>query len=109
MDRLPTHCGKSLRWHFRQPAPRNLPLCGLTITLSLTFVEVFAICAETRDEAGFDSLLRDPLIRLVMKSDGVTEQKMIAVMDQLRRSLAAREGRLATSQSETEGSGPSAD
>jgi hypothetical protein len=38
------------------------------------------------------SLLRDPLIRLVMNSDGVTEQDMIAVMNQLRRSLKAREG-----------------
>jgi hypothetical protein len=37
-----------------------------------------------------NSLLRDPLIRLVMQSDGVTEQAMIAVIDQLRRSLAAR-------------------
>ena len=40
----------------------------------------------------FPDLLRDPLIRLVMESDGVTEQEMIAVMDQLRRALAAREG-----------------
>jgi hypothetical protein len=44
------------------------------------------------DEVGFDSLLRDPLIRLVMKSDGVTEQEMIAVMEHLRCALAAREG-----------------
>jgi hypothetical protein len=42
----------------------------------------------------FPDLLRDPLIRLVMKSGGVTQQEMIAVMDQLRRSLAAREGRI---------------
>jgi hypothetical protein len=33
----------------------------------------------------FPDLLRDPLIRLVMESDGVTEQEMNAVMDQLRR------------------------
>jgi hypothetical protein len=44
------------------------------------------------DEVSIANLLRDPLIRLVMKSDGVTEQDMIAVMDQLRRSLKAREG-----------------
>jgi hypothetical protein len=44
------------------------------------------------DGAEFASLLRDPLIRLVMNSDGVTEQDMIAVMNQLRRSLKAREG-----------------
>ena len=36
------------------------------------------------------SLLQDPLVRLVMQSDGVTEQAMIAVLEQLRRSLAAR-------------------
>jgi DNA invertase Pin-like site-specific DNA recombinase len=42
----------------------------------------------------FPDLLRDPLIRLVMESDGVTEQEMIALMDQLRRALAARERRI---------------
>jgi hypothetical protein len=50
------------------------------------------MCARTDDEVGFDSLLRDPLIRLVMASDGVTEQDMIAVMGKLRRVMAAREG-----------------
>jgi hypothetical protein len=44
------------------------------------------------DEVNFASLLRDPLIRLAMDADGVTEQDMIAVMNQLRRSLKAREG-----------------
>jgi len=39
-------------------------------------------------------MLRDPLIRLVMDSDGVTELEMIAVMDQLRHALAAREARM---------------
>jgi hypothetical protein len=38
-------------------------------------------------------MLRDPLIRLVMKSDGITEQEMLAVIDRLRRILAAREAR----------------
>jgi hypothetical protein len=52
------------------------------------------MCAESDDRLEFASMLRDPLIRLVMDSDGVTEQEMIAVMDQLRRALAAREGRL---------------
>jgi hypothetical protein len=40
----------------------------------------------------FPDLLRDPLIRLAMESDGLTEQEMIALMDQLRRVLAARKG-----------------
>jgi ABC-type phosphonate transport system ATPase subunit len=39
----------------------------------------------------FPDLLRDPLIRLVMASDGISEQEMRAVMNQLRRVLAARE------------------
>jgi len=48
------------------------------------------VCARS-DDAALARLLRDPLIRLVMDSDGVTEQAMIALMRQLRRSLAARE------------------
>lgn len=42
------------------------------------------------DEA-FASLLHDPLIRLVMASDGVTEDAMIDLMTQVRQSIAARE------------------
>ena len=49
------------------------------------------MCAGQNDEMRFPDLLRDPLIRLVMESDGVTEQEMNGVMDQLRRALAARE------------------
>ena len=49
------------------------------------------MCAGQNDVMRFPDLLRDPLIRLVMKSDGVTELEMIALMDQLRRALAARE------------------
>lgn len=49
------------------------------------------MCAGSDDEAGLNGLLRDPLIRLVMDSDGVTEQAMIALVEQVRRSLAARE------------------
>jgi hypothetical protein len=52
------------------------------------------MCAGQNDEMRFPDLLRDPLIRLVMESDGVTEQEMNGVMDQLRRALAARECRL---------------
>ena len=48
-------------------------------------------CGGSDDGMKFPDLLRDPLIRLVMKSDGVTEQDMLAVMDQLRRDLAERE------------------
>lgn len=52
------------------------------------------MCAGSNDEAGLNSLLRDPLIRLVMDSDGVTEQAMIALVEQVRRSLAARKRRM---------------
>ena len=48
------------------------------------------VCAETDCEARFGDLLRDPLIRLVMASDGVTDRDMIALGDQVRRALAAR-------------------
>ena len=52
------------------------------------------MCAGQDDGMRFPDLLRDPLIRLVMESDSVTEQDMIAVMDQLRRSLIARQCRM---------------
>ena len=48
------------------------------------------MCVGLNDDEGLNTLLRDPLVRLVMQSDGVTEQAMIAVLEQLRRSLAAR-------------------
>jgi hypothetical protein len=51
------------------------------------------MCAGQNDEMRFPDLLRDPLIRLVMESDGVTEQEMNGVMDQLRRALVERECR----------------
>jgi hypothetical protein len=49
------------------------------------------VCAGSDDEVVSTGLLRDPLIRLVMESDGVTEQAMIALVEQVRRTLAARE------------------
>jgi hypothetical protein len=41
--------------------------------------------SESDDDGGFEGLLRDPLIRLFMDSDGVTDEAMIALIDQLRR------------------------
>ena len=49
------------------------------------------MCRESHDEMRSPDLLRDPLVRLVMESDGVTEWEMIAVMDQLRCVLATRD------------------
>jgi hypothetical protein len=60
------------------------------------------VCAEIDCEARFGDLLRDPLIRLVMESDGVTERDMIALRDQVRRFLAAR-GSSITTQSAASG------
>ena len=48
------------------------------------------MCAGSDDAGEWACLLRDPLIRLVMRSDGVTDQAMIEVMTRLRRSLADR-------------------
>jgi hypothetical protein len=49
------------------------------------------VCAGSDYEIASTDLLRDPLIRLVMESDGVTEQALIALVEQVRLSLAARE------------------
>jgi hypothetical protein len=49
------------------------------------------MCRGPDDGLRYPGLLRDPLIRLMMKSDGVTEGEMIELMGQLRRALAVRE------------------
>ena len=49
------------------------------------------MCARANYDEAFTSLLHDPLIRLVMASDGVTEDAMIGLMTQVRQAIAARE------------------
>jgi hypothetical protein len=49
------------------------------------------MCTASKNERCVIELLRDPLIRLVMDSDGVTEQAMIAILENLRSALAARD------------------
>jgi hypothetical protein len=49
--------------------------------------------AEWMGAEGCDDLLRDPLIRLIMDSDGVTMEAMIGVMQKLRQALASRDRR----------------
>jgi hypothetical protein len=61
------------------------------------------VCAEADCDARFGDLLQDPLIRLVMASDGVTERDMIALRDQVRCALAARASSI-TAQSAAAGS-----
>ena len=39
------------------------------------------MCIASKNERGVIELLQDPLIRLVMDSDGVTEQAMIATLE----------------------------
>ena len=41
--------------------------------------------SESDDNGAFESMLRDPLIRLVMDSDGVTDEAMIALINHLRQ------------------------
>jgi hypothetical protein len=48
------------------------------------------MCPASKNDRGVNELLQDPLIRLVMDSDGVTEQAMIGVLEHLRIALAAR-------------------
>ena len=49
------------------------------------------MCTASKNERCVIELLQDPLIRLVMDSDGVTEQAMIAILENLRIALAARD------------------
>ena len=74
---------------FRPPAKRALN----TMPCRLEMISV------TDDDGDLGNLLRDPLTRLVMKSDGVTEETMIALMTELRRTLAARQNRMRSKQS----------
>ena len=59
--------------------------------IGMRFQDEDSMCAEWKDAEGSDDLLRDPLIRLVMDSDGVTVEAMIGVMQQLRHALASRD------------------
>ena len=45
----------------------------------------------SKNERCVIELLQEPLIRSVMDSDGVTEQAMIAILENLRIALAARD------------------
>lgn len=43
------------------------------------------MCCANCGELSFADLLQDPLTQLVMRSDGVTEQDMLDLRDQVRR------------------------
>jgi hypothetical protein len=45
---------------------------------------------QTVQGPGFADLARDPLVRLVMASDGVTEAEFVAVLQTAQRAVQAR-------------------
>lgn len=49
------------------------------------------MCAECRGALTCDSFLTDPLIRLVMESDGVSVTEMMAVLEAAGDAMARRE------------------
>jgi hypothetical protein len=49
------------------------------------------MCQDGANHLSFETLLNDPLIRLVMDADGVTPQALIAPLAAARDAIAARE------------------
>lgn len=49
------------------------------------------MCADETGALTFESLLTDPLVRLVMASDGVSLSELISVLEVAREAVAARE------------------
>jgi hypothetical protein len=48
------------------------------------------LCCDTRP-LSFETMLSDPLIRLVMESDGVTVNELVNVLEVARNAVVARE------------------
>lgn len=46
-------------------------------------------CQDDVPALNFESLLSDPLIRLVMESDGVTDKEMVTVLETARAATMA--------------------
>ena len=51
------------------------------------------MCQESARALTFESMLTDPLVRMMMQADGVTVQDMLSVMQVARDAVAAREMR----------------
>ncbi len=49
------------------------------------------MCHESARPLTFESMLTDPLVRMMMQADGVTVQDMLSVMQVARDAVAARE------------------
>ncbi len=49
------------------------------------------MCQPNSQQLTFETMLSDPLIRLVMESDGVKPAELVAVLEVARQALAVRE------------------
>jgi hypothetical protein len=49
------------------------------------------MCSDSARKLSFETMLTDPLIRLVMDADGVTLAELVAVMEVARAAQVARE------------------
>jgi hypothetical protein len=52
------------------------------------------MCQDDRYALTFETLLSDPLIRLMMESDGVSVAELVEVLEVAREAVAAREAML---------------
>ena len=52
------------------------------------------MCQDDRNALTFETLLSDPLIRLMMESDGVSLAELVEVLEVAREAVAAREAML---------------
>ena len=55
------------------------------------------MCQDESRALTFETMLSDPLIRLVMASDGVSLAELVEVLEVAREAVAAREARLIAS------------
>ena len=51
-------------------------------------------CCDDRRALTFETMLSDPLIRLMMESDGVSLAELVEVLEVAREAVAAREAML---------------
>ena len=49
------------------------------------------MCNDDTRALSFETLLSDPLIRLVMESDGVTPRDLVDTLERVRAAVAGRE------------------
>jgi hypothetical protein len=54
-------------------------------------LQVTCTCHDDRRALNFETMLTDPLIQMVMESDGVSLPELIAVLEVAREAVVARE------------------